>query len=448
MNTPETKEAAVKAEALVSSLRAQNEQLRASNEQLLKRARTAETWRRDANAAFERERARNKGLGEENDRLRASTSQAGTPEGVEDLRKHIRNLRQLEANHGQHSGTGVVAGVAAAKFEEFLAALHPAPSSEEGEKAVGSASELMNAAQAVLRSWDDRMNGEREELRTDPYSRVYWSPRASMVDSEAVAGLRAALCQTEPQGGGAVGSWWDMSRAPKNGEAVLLRLKAPFSRVAIARWFEPLTCWIEGDMPDEGEERYGIGAQVPDGWMRVPALCQTEDQGGGAVGEAAIAELAEIRADLLAGQGDDDGEQILPDFEPQWSVAAMVQKCVFLLEYRRDVVESLRGSLKNARDELDAARASLTPVSDPKDLEASNYRLVQARAKLIAENRRLEAEVREAVTGLNEAGDGLERIHNSLLSNGPKQASGEMIAYFRDRARTLLARLGKKGDEK
>lgn len=40
---------------------------------------------------------------------------------------------------------------------------------------------------------------------------------------------------------------------------------------------------------------------------------------------------------------------------------------------------------------------------------------------------------------LEYAAMGLGRIHDSLLSNGPKQASGEMTAHFRDRARAALA---------
>lgn len=56
---------------------------------------------------------------------------------------------------------------------------------------VGSG-ELDAAAKAVLESWDSRMHGEREELR-EYANNKYWAPRASLVDSSAIAQLRAAL---------------------------------------------------------------------------------------------------------------------------------------------------------------------------------------------------------------------------------------------------------------
>lgn len=49
-------------------------------------------------------------------------------------------------------------------------------------------------------------------------------------------------------------------------------------------------------------------------------------------------QVASIRAMLLAGQGDDDGPQILPDLTPDMSAAEMVEECLHLLERRRDVI--------------------------------------------------------------------------------------------------------------
>lgn len=39
---------------------------------------------------------------------------------------------------------------------------------------------------------------------------------------------------------------------------------------------------------------------------------------------------------------------------------------------------------------------------------------------------------------LAEAHKGLDRIHTALLSTGPKQAAGEMVAHFRDEAARAL----------
>jgi hypothetical protein len=53
---------------------------------------------------------------------------------------------------------------------------------------------------------------------------------------------------------------------------------------------------------------------------------------------AHLKQLADIGDMLDAGQGDDEGAQILPDFEPGMSVVAKIEECLFLLEKRRDVI--------------------------------------------------------------------------------------------------------------
>ncbi len=65
-------------------------------------------------------------------------------------------------------------------------------------------------------------------------------------------------------------------------------------------------------------------------------------------------------------------------------------------------------------------------------------------AKLIAahrhEARKAGMEERKRLRdALEYARMGLERIHNSLMSNGPKQASGEMAAHFLDQANRATA---------
>lgn len=52
-----------------------------------------------------------------------------------------------------------------------------------------------------------------------------------------------------------------------------------------------------------------------------------------------------------------------------------------------------------------------------------------------------EAQVASLKEALGYAHMGLSRIHNALLSNGPKQAAGEMVMHFRDRAAQALASL-------
>lgn len=64
-------------------------------------------------------------------------------------------------------------------------------------------------------------------------------------------------------------------------------------------------------------------------------------------------ELAQIDAMLMEGQGDDDGDQVLPDFEPGWSVAAKVEACLHLLEKRRDLIAATAPS-DGLREALEA----------------------------------------------------------------------------------------------
>lgn len=90
---------------------------------------------------------------------------------------------------------------------------------------------------------------------------------------------------------------------------------------------------------DQGEllNAYGVGAEVrqSDPELHGFAVAQAD-----AILErlSQSSELAQINAMLMEGQGDDDGPQILPDFEPDWSVTAKVEACLFLLEKRRDVI--------------------------------------------------------------------------------------------------------------
>lgn len=57
-----------------------------------------------------------------------------------------------------------------------------------------------------------------------------------------------------------------------------------------------------------------------------------------------VVEIGPIREMLLAGQGDDDGSQILPDLHDGMTLHAMVAACVHLLERRRDALDGYANS--------------------------------------------------------------------------------------------------------
>ena len=64
-------------------------------------------------------------------------------------------------------------------------------------------------------------------------------------------------------------------------------------------------------------------------------------------------ELAEIERMLNEGQGDDDGMQIMPDFDEGMSTLAKVETCLHLLEKRRDVIAAYVAD-ENWRDDPSA----------------------------------------------------------------------------------------------
>lgn len=53
---------------------------------------------------------------------------------------------------------------------------------------------LLEALEKIINSWNDRTNGEKEVLKTNAeYGFKYWSPVASLVDSETIANARKAI---------------------------------------------------------------------------------------------------------------------------------------------------------------------------------------------------------------------------------------------------------------
>ncbi|MEQ1938589.1 hypothetical protein ABMA46_10065 [Mesorhizobium sp. CN5-321] len=92
---------------------------------------------------------------------------------------------------------------------------------------------------------------------------------------------------------------------------------------------------------DYGHTFEPVGTNLFD-YKQAKALVLHMLEGLSAVGAdgQAVAELRQIEEMLDAGQGDDDGPQIMPDFEPGMSTLAKVEACLFLLEKRRDVIEA------------------------------------------------------------------------------------------------------------
>ena len=58
------------------------------------------------------------------------------------------------------------------------------------------AAKLVEAAEAVIKSWSERMNNEIEEEKESKIEGIkYWSPSASMVSSSEINKLRQSLTE-------------------------------------------------------------------------------------------------------------------------------------------------------------------------------------------------------------------------------------------------------------
>lgn len=66
--------------------------------------------------------------------------------------------------------------------------------------------------------------------------------------------------------------WQPIETAPKDGTPVILYLRAPWSRVEMAQWYEPWKSW-QANIYEmiEGDEVLGIGSAIPTHWMLLPA---------------------------------------------------------------------------------------------------------------------------------------------------------------------------------
>jgi hypothetical protein len=70
--------------------------------------------------------------------------------------------------------------------------------------------------------------------------------------------------------------WMPVETAPKDGSDILLWLPAPWDGVRLAGWCPRWECWIEGEVDNFDNERYGIGSAVPSHWMPCPAAPKAE----------------------------------------------------------------------------------------------------------------------------------------------------------------------------
>lgn len=104
--------------------------------------------------------------------------------------------------------------------------------------------------------------------------------------------------------------------------------------------------------------------------------------------------LREINELLDAGQGDDDGAQILPDFEDGMSVLGKVEACLALLEDRRDVIEGFEADNATKAARIKELEADLKTFQDgTADLVNekidAEFRAVDLEAKLTAAEKAL-----------------------------------------------------------
>lgn len=103
----------------------------------------------------------------------------------------------------------------------------------------------------------------------------------------------------------------------------------------------------------------------------------------------------------------------------------------------------LQSALQVAEDSRSNLLGIITAIREASGLGAKPMlgELAEAVGGIVARAEKAEKERDEAVKALEYAAMGLDRIHNSLMRNGPKQASGEMTMHFRDSARETLSHL-------
>lgn len=134
-----------------------------------------------------------------------------------------------------------------------------------------------------------------------------------------------------------------------------------------------------------------------------------------------VRELDNIEEMLIDGQGDDDGAQIMPEFEAGWSTMAKVEECLHLLEKRRDVIEGFE-----ADNAAQAARI--------KELEADRDHQSKLSNKLNRSHAALEAKfaaTEKALDGLREKGRNVLDVLKAWEDDSDLVNSGKIVSDFR-----------------
>jgi hypothetical protein len=120
------------------------------------------------------------------------------------------------------------------------------------------------------RTIDEVMNDPRPPawVEASAQRRIQMMGERKRAHDAAVLDARAALAEQPVPAGG----WRTMDSAPDDGEQVLLWLRAPYSRVALASWCQHWNVWLsDGENYDPDGEIVGIGSKVPSHWQPLQA---------------------------------------------------------------------------------------------------------------------------------------------------------------------------------
>ncbi len=132
---------------------------------------------------------------------------------------------------------------------------------------------------------------------------------------------------------------------------------------------------------------------------------------------------------LMDGQGDDDGAQIMPEFEAGWSTTAKVEECLHLLEKRRDVIEG-----------FEADNAALT--ARIKELEQINADLCRSHGVLNVTGAKLEGQV-EALEAKLAAAErrcrSMQTRQNGMTAISSLKTTGQSFVLIHPQLRMIRA---------
>lgn len=157
----------------------------------------------------------------------------------------------------------------------FLRYFNPSDLPEDASQQWQALEHLCDLADAATGSPAARVTQEDVEAFDSFFKSYQWNDVSQLQYSAVRRVVEKLRIMADAGGGNDAGpSWADAADAPRDGSEVLLWLRAPYSRKALARWYEPWAVWIEGELPDEADEtveRYGIGSMVPSHYLATPA---------------------------------------------------------------------------------------------------------------------------------------------------------------------------------